>query len=597
MFDRKEAKAKAKHNLKKHYAIFVISCLLASFIGTSYASSTYLVKNNDSSIEFTESIDAKSSESPLVDLLFNGLDKAQESVNNSKPEDRKLGPIELGYTNGVLASVMSNFSSGSIFVVIYKAAKTLFSDKDIIAKVLVVFAAFLLAFVSFLVRGSFKIIYRRIFLEGYTYDKVKAPRYLYIFRIKKFFNVAWTSFVTELYSFLWSLTIVGGIIKLFSYSQVFYISAENPGIKANQAVTLSRKMMKGHKWELFKHYVTFLGWYILDGLTFGITGIVFSNAYFECFSVQYYAYVRQLAIDNKIDGYELLNDEYLFKKANKETLMAHYRDIYENRDVIPDFPKYGKVERFFARGLGVVLRYDEKSNQYNKALFEQTKHDIFESIFESEIYPERLSPFEIEEKAKKDTVILANRQYSITTLIAIFFILSFIGWLWEVSLHIVNDGTFVNRGILKGPWLPVYGSGILLILLFLYRFRKSVLQEFATSIVLCGFVEYFTSVFLELTHNGTRWWNYSGYFLNLNGRICAEGLLVFGLGGIAAVYFLAPLIDNLLRKVNQKALKIICTILVIIFALDVCYSHKHPNMGEGITSDASNVVYRNEEIC
>ena len=64
-------------------------------------------------------------------------------------------------------------------------------------------------------------------------------------------------------------------------------------------------------------------------------------------------------------------------------------------------------------------------------------------------------------------------------------------------------------------------------------------------IALCGCVEYFTSVYLEYVHDGTRWWDYTGYFLNLHGRICAEGLLVFGIGGMAIVYVLAPFLDGL----------------------------------------------------
>ena len=49
-----------------------------------------------------------------------------------------------------------------------------------------------------------------------------------------------------------------------------------------------------------------------------------------------------------------------------------------------------------------------------------------------------------------------------------------------------------------------------------------------------------TSVFMEFTTGGKKWWDYSGYFLNLNGRICAEGLLAFGLGGLAVVYMYWP---------------------------------------------------------
>lgn len=110
--------------------------------------------------------------------------------------------------------------------------------------------------------------------------------------------------------------------------------------------------------------------------------------------------------------------------------------------------------------------------------------------------------------------------------------------------------------------------------------------EFFSTIVLCGGVEYFTSWFLEVTKDGQRWWDYSGYFLNLNGRICAEGLLVFGLGGMVIVYVAAPLLDNMVDKVPAKILVPVCVALTIVFAADQIYSFKHPNVGQGITDYA-----------
>ena len=155
-----------------------------------------------------------------------------------------------------------------------------------------------------------------------------------------------------------------------------------------------------------------------------------------------------------------------------------------------------------------------------------------------------------------------------------------------ISLHLISDGVFVNRGALHGPWLPIYGSGGILILIILKKFRKTPLKEFIATICLCGCVEYFTALYLELTHNGEKWWDYSGYFLNLHGRICAEGLLIFGLGGLAIVYVLAPLLDNILRKMNKKLAVCLCTILLTIFIIDQCYSHNNPNEGKGITDYA-----------
>ena len=66
-----------------------------------------------------------------------------------------------------------------------------------------------------------------------------------------------------------------------------------------------------------------------------------------------------------------------------------------------------------------------------------------------------------------------NRKYSVTSYILMFFVISFIGWLWEVGLHLVTDGAFVNRGTMFGPWLPIYGTGGVGAILLLRRFGKN----------------------------------------------------------------------------------------------------------------------------
>ena len=203
---------------------------------------------------------------------------------------------------------------------------------------------------------------------------------------------------------------------------------------------------------------------------------------------------------------------------------------------------------------------------------------------EGTVYPTRLDP--IPEKRKRKWVVSLNylRYYSVWSLLMMFFMLSFMGWVWEVSLHLITDGVLVNRGVMHGPWLPIYGCGSVLMLLFLNRFRRNPALEFILIVVLCGSVEYFTSLVLEIVHGGTRWWDYTGYFLNLHGRICAEGLLVFGIGGMAIVYVLAPFLDGMFRRLPVKALMAAGLILTGIFAADQIYSSIHPNEGEGITS-------------
>lgn len=175
-----------------------------------------------------------------------------------------------------------------------------------------------------------------------------------------------------------------------------------------------------------------------------------------------------------------------------------------------------------------------------------------------------------------------HRSYSIRSIILIFFSFSFIGWIWEVSLHLFGDGVFVNRGFFHGPWLPIYGTGGVLIILLLKKFVDRPVLTFFMTVLICGIVEYFVALFLW-EFKQMYWWNYTGYFLNLHGRICAEGLIVFGLGGCAFIYIIAPFFDELFKKIPKKTAIIICVILCVTFAADTVYSMIHPNSGAGIT--------------
>lgn len=176
-------------------------------------------------------------------------------------------------------------------------------------------------------------------------------------------------------------------------------------------------------------------------------------------------------------------------------------------------------------------------------------------------------------------------QYGIWNYILLFFTFSFVGWIWEVGLHLVQYGELVNRGTMFGPWLPIYGSGGVLVLLLLRKlFHKPVLTFFL-SMVVCSVIEYASSWYLEFT-TGLRWWDYSTYFLNLNGRICLEGALIFGVGCCAAIYFIAPNLARLYDKLPPKPKAIVCVVLVLLFGADAVWSHFHPNAVKGAVEGA-----------
>ena len=92
------------------------------------------------------------------------------------------------------------------------------------------------------------------------------------------FDDLWTAikaqFFIGLFIWLWSLLlIIPGVIKAYAYSMTFFILAENKGMPVLEAITLSRKMMDGHKMDLFLLFLSFIGWSILVVITFGIAAI------------------------------------------------------------------------------------------------------------------------------------------------------------------------------------------------------------------------------------------------------------------------------------------------------------------------------------
>ena len=173
--------------------------------------------------------------------------------------------------------------------------------------------------------------------------------------------------------------------------------------------------------------------------------------------------------------------------------------------------------------------------------------------------------------------------YSASSLILMFFTFSFAGWLWEVGLHLVVDGMFFNRGFMTGPWLPIYGTGGVLILVLLKRWRSRPLLSFGLILLLCGTVEYFAGFFLE-TLFGVRWWNYSGMLFQIQGRVCLEGLLLFGAGGLFIIYIAAPVLNGRFQRLSELQKNVLCGALLLIFLLDLACSFLSPNMGFGITS-------------
>ena len=586
MIVRKELKKRARNNLKKHYLIFIVTCVIAAFIGTEFTSSFSIVENKilpESIISEQQKVDQA-----VKDALKGETAKSKKATKKIKEEiiekDKKNQDKVFGRSRGVFAMIINAFSTGTIYVNFIAGMNSIIGHPNITSVILIGCSLLVSFLIWMFFINMYQALSRRIFLEGRIYKRVPMQRFLFLLRTKTWLRTSWTMFVTSAFYSLWCLTIVGIVIKRYSYMLVPYIIAENPKIKTLDAINLSRKMMDGHKWECFKLELSYIGWIILGTVTFGITEVLYSNPYRVAALTEYYVSLRKLAKKQEMPGIEKLNDVYLYETAPQNVLEEEYKDVINALNKSKsNLEKPKGLKRILADCFGISLADTKEKEKEEQEEIKQERLEIYKNIIQGKEYPMRL--FTISEKHQRKRLDTLNytRRYSIWSLIAIFFTAAIIGWLFEVTLHIIEQGEFVKRGVLQGPWLPIYGYGCILILTVLYKFRKKPLKEFFLIIILCGIVEYCTGVYLEHTFNGTRWWDYSGYFLNIHGRVCAEGLLVFGLGGIILVYMLAPLIDNLLKRVNPKKLIVICCILLSLFIFDHIYSHYYPNEGKGIT--------------
>lgn len=171
--------------------------------------------------------------------------------------------------------------------------------------------------------------------------------------------------------------------------------------------------------------------------------------------------------------------------------------------------------------------------------------------------------------------------YPFVDMILYFFIYSFCGWLMESIYCSIPARRLINRGFLNGPLCPIYGSGVLLILIFLIPVRDHVSPlgialpvVFLAGIALASAVEYATSWAMEKLFHA-RWWDYSHFKHNLNGRICLPISLAWG--GLATVflYLVQPFFETVvgwLYIVNSSLPVIIAWVLCGLLLIDIAIS-------------------------
>lgn len=149
----------------------------------------------------------------------------------------------------------------------------------------------------------------------------------------------------------------------------------------------------------------------------------------------------------------------------------------------------------------------------------------------------------------------------------IFIIYAFIGWCTEVSYAALDQGVFVNRGFLNGPYCPIYGCGVLIVIVVLTPLKGNLLILFLGSVLMTSILEYFTGYILEkVFHN--KWWDYSDIPFNIKGYICLKFSILWGLACSFIMLVLHPVIFGFIKIIPKTLGIILLVILISAFAAD-----------------------------
>ena len=145
-----------------------------------------------------------------------------------------------------------------------------------------------------------------------------------------------------------------------------------------------------------------------------------------------------------------------------------------------------------------------------------------------------------------------------------------VGWLYEEVFYWITEGLLRNRGILYGPWLPIYGVGALGIYA-LKPLKRHPALLFLLCVALTGAVEYIIG-YAGIRFFGLRLWDYRGLFLNIGGIICLRSVVSFGVLGMAFHYLIEPLGAKLYRRTPAVVIRAGCIFLALLFFADCILS-------------------------
>ncbi|MCR5398336.1 MAG: putative ABC transporter permease [Lachnospiraceae bacterium] len=163
--------------------------------------------------------------------------------------------------------------------------------------------------------------------------------------------------------------------------------------------------------------------------------------------------------------------------------------------------------------------------------------------------------------------------YTFIQLLFYFFIYCFVGWIWECTYCSVVERHLTNRGFMRGPVIPIYGCGTIVMLLASAPFKDSIWLIFLSGAIGASMLELVTGTVMEAIFK-VRYWDYSMAPLNIKGYVCAGASLGWGVAAVVLNRLIHPRVSALENLMPPKCEQFALLIASIIFTADLALSVK-----------------------
>ena len=164
-------------------------------------------------------------------------------------------------------------------------------------------------------------------------------------------------------------------------------------------------------------------------------------------------------------------------------------------------------------------------------------------------------------------------EYSLYEWLLFFYIYSFFGWIFETTYVSVCEKRPVNRGFLRGPFLPIYGGGAVMMLFISEPFRNNLIFTYFAGVVGATMLELATGIVMESIFK-IKYWDYSRKKYNYKGYICLSSSVVWGFFTIAMNEIIHPLILKGLAALPALPVMVVASVVTVLLVFDISVSVK-----------------------